>query len=76
MHFSQAYNDVRNSQISDGKIGFNSSNVVMRQEITKSLNDLANAFISDRVKIEHLNSTNSSLSGHISKLEKLIHALH
>ena len=40
IHFSQTYNDVRNSKIAAGQYGFNRSNVFMKQETTKALNEL------------------------------------
>ena len=38
-----------------GKAGFNSVNVVMKQEINKALNDITNTVVSDCEKMEHLN---------------------
>ena len=47
----------------------------MQQENYKALNEIAKAITSDLETIEHLKSTNSRLSLHISTLEELIRSL-
>ena len=75
IYFSKAYKDVRNSQISAVQYVFNSANVVMQQETTKALNEIANIVLSDREKIEDLNSTKSRLIRQVKTWEKRIRAL-
>ena len=41
----------------------------MQKETTEALNDLVNDVLSDRETIEHLNATNSRLSGQVKTLE-------
>ena len=50
IHFYQSYKYVRNSQIAAVPAGFNSANVVMKQEITNALNNLANS-VSSNIKL-------------------------
>ena len=75
IHFSQAYKYVRKSQISAGRAGSNITNVVMQQETSEALNELANDVSYDCETIEHINATNSRLSGQVKKSEELICAL-
>ena len=65
IHFAQSYKYLRHSQIAAVKFGFKSDNIVIQQETTKALNELASAVSSDRETFEHPNSTNYHFSGHI-----------
>ena len=47
----------------------------MQQETSEALNELANDVSYDCETIEHINATNSRLSGQVKKSEELICAL-
>ena len=70
IHFAKAYKDIIKYQISAGQAVSNIDNIVMQQETTKALNEMASTVLSDRKTIKHLNSTNSCLVRQIRRLEE------